>query len=149
MRFTTAILALAATTSATLQAVQNQCHESVWLTFANTTNTTAPEELPSGEAYVTNLNGTGNSLGVTKNKGDYQSTDGYKLILGSSLADALLYWTINSVNGDPFAEESFNCNVTGADPATLGQNATTYEPGVVKVAQDPQDNLTLTLWLCP
>jgi len=50
-----ALLVYASLGSATLWEVQNYCHESIWLTFANVTETRPSEVLPSGEAYVSNL----------------------------------------------------------------------------------------------
>jgi hypothetical protein len=66
-----ATLAFAASATASIQSVQNACHEDVWLTFANSTWTGTSNKLGSGEAFVSNLAGTGDSLGVTKNESAY------------------------------------------------------------------------------
>lgn len=66
-----ALLSYTSLASATLWEVQNYCHESIWLTFASATKTNPSEVLPSGEAYVSNLEGESNSLGVTWTESDY------------------------------------------------------------------------------
>jgi len=138
-----ALLVYASLGSATLWEVQNYCHESIWLTFANVTETRPSEVLPSGEAYVSNLEGENKSLGVTWNESDYWTADGKKLILGASISNNLLYWTISSVNGDPFAGDGFKVTSNG----NVCGNATTVD-GQYHVCDDSDDNVTLTLAIC-
>ncbi|KAF1826114.1 uncharacterized protein K489DRAFT_291367, partial [Dissoconium aciculare CBS 342.82] len=105
MRFTVAaasVIAFAASSSASLITVTNNCANSVFLTSTNSAQqTNGPNELKAGANYVTQIVGQGNSLGVTLNS-DYYSPNTAKLILGTSTASGTLYWSVSSVNGNPF-----------------------------------------------
>jgi hypothetical protein len=109
MRFSAAaasVIALAASSSASLITVTNNCGSSVFLTTTNSQQqTTGPTELAAGASSVSQIVGQGNSLGVTLNK-DYYSPNTAKLILGTSTSSGTLYWSVSSVNGNPFAAPS-------------------------------------------
>lgn len=146
---TTAISLLVYATSAyaTDYIVKDSCPENVFLYFADSSETMGPFELPSSEAYIHNISGSGLSVGVVKNSEDYWSATGPKLIFGvtANQTEAELYWTISSVDGDPMQGESFSVTSDGRVSNVCG-NATSYSTEVHACADD--GNVTLTLWLC-
>jgi hypothetical protein len=86
--------------------VKNNCGNPVYLTTTNQQQqTTGPTELAAGASSVSQIVGQGNSLGVTLNQ-DYYSPNTPKLILGTSTSSGTLYWSVSSVNGNPFAAPS-------------------------------------------
>lgn len=142
----TGLLAFAASTHAAGYIVDNYCIEDVYIFIANPEGTTGPFTLVSGEAYVSAITGGGNSLGIVKHEGDYWSANP-KLILGTSISETgdILYWTLNSVTGDPMAGEKFSVTSSGKTENVCG-NADGYGPEVYACADG--DSVTLTLSLC-
>ncbi|KAK5131754.1 hypothetical protein LTR08_000585 [Meristemomyces frigidus] len=144
---TAGLLAYATSAFATDYIIKDYCQENVFLYFANATATTGPFELASGQAYIHNITGEGISVGMVKNPNDYWSSTGSKLILGATAnkTQAMLYWTINSVDGDAMKGETFSVTSAGRVDDVCG-HATTYDGQVHACADD--GNVTLTLNLC-
>ncbi|KAK5127220.1 hypothetical protein LTR85_008582 [Meristemomyces frigidus] len=144
---TASLLAYATSAYATNYIVKDYCTENVFLFFANSSLTTEPFELASGEAYTHDITGSGISVGVVKNADDYWSATGPKLILGTTAneTEAELYWTVSSVDGDPMKGEGFSVTSDGRVPNVCG-NATSYD-GLVHACAD-DGNVTLSLNLC-
>lgn len=96
------------TTAVSTQEVFNWCGESVFLVNVNSTgSTTGPKEITAGGGnWTTPIVGVGNSVGVSKND-QYFSNKTAKLIWGTSTDAGVLYWTVSSVDGDPFAGEKW------------------------------------------
>ena len=144
---TAGLLAYATSAFATDYIVKDYCRENVFLYLANASATTGPFELASGTAFIHNITGEGISVGVVKNVNDYWSASGPKLVLGASASasQAVLYWTINSVNGDPMKGETFSVTSEGKVDDVCG-HATSYDGQVHACADD--GHVTLTLSLC-
>ncbi|KAK6434409.1 hypothetical protein LTR95_009413, partial [Oleoguttula sp. CCFEE 5521] len=108
MHFTTknilAIIALTTSTHAlSHQVVLNNCNETLYLTYVNSTkSTTGPSPLLAFANAELTIIGVGNSLGVSKSD-QYWSSQTPKLILGTSTDNGILYWSVSYVDGDPFA----------------------------------------------
>lgn len=95
--FTAAGLAtIAASVSASSVQVNNYCDTPCWITLVNSTYGSSQFELGSGQAWVENISGAGNSLGLTKTA-DYWSSSTPKLILGTTIDSAKLWWSVNDV----------------------------------------------------
>jgi len=149
----TAILAYAVAAYATEYIVKDYCQEDVFLYVADPTGTSAPIKLPSGQAYIHQITGLGNSLGVVKQASDYWSATGAKLILGTSrnATEDILYWTLSHVNGDPMNHETFGVGSSrNGQEENVCENATSYDgnDGVVHACPDVGNDITLTLNLC-
>ena len=149
MRFTVAaasVIAFAASSSASLITVTNNCANSVFLTSTNSAQqTNGPNELKAGANYVTQIVGQGNSLGVTLNS-DYYSPNTAKLMLGTSTASGTLYWSVSSVNGNPFAAPSkFSITSPSSSSNDNACGSADSPDGSVKGCADNNVNLRLTL----
>lgn len=87
------VLAFAASASAVSeQLIKNFCTEDIYVTlFLNSTDSTdGPFVLPSGQAWVNDIEGTGNTATITKSANVFQAVP--KLILGTSTDKGILYW---------------------------------------------------------
>lgn len=90
------VAALAASASASSLEVNNYCSQSLWLNFVNSSQGYSQTELKSGTAFLQDISGKGNSLGVTKSS-DYYSSKTAKFILGTTIDNALLWWSVSNV----------------------------------------------------
>lgn len=77
--------------AASYQLVKNYCPSTLYLTIYNNGSTTGPFELPSGQAYINPIAGTGNTATLS-HSADIFSDQVAKLILGTSVSDGILYW---------------------------------------------------------
>lgn len=150
MRFSTAAASLAAvvaTASASSVLVINKCPETLYLTAVDQSGKiTGQPSLTSGGTYQAAIVGQGNSLGIAKNS-DYYSPNTPKIILGTSTANNVLYWSVSSVNGDPFSSSGQKFTVaspSGSNPNACG--AATGPDGQVHGCQD--NNVLLTFTAC-
>lgn len=119
-----ALLALATTSNAlSLQGLINNCNETVYATFTNSTKSTlGPTSVPAnGGIWETEIIGVGNSLGVTKSD-KFWTNETAKLIFGTSTDKGILYWTVSHVDGDPFKDQKFAVLSSEGDKC---ENATT------------------------
>ncbi|KAF2094406.1 hypothetical protein NA57DRAFT_60450 [Rhizodiscina lignyota] len=116
-----ALLAMASSAYAGSASVTNRCKQDLWvsITRAGPGETAHTFKLPTGRTWSESYQGTGNSIGVTTNP-NYYSPDTAKLIWGYSDQPPMVYWSVNSVNGNiglPFSV------VAGDDcPGTNGFN---------------------------
>ena len=91
------LAALATSVSGSSVLLMNNCADSVWLTFVNSTQVAqGPFEVPSYKSFEEAIVGDGNSYGVSMSN-DYYSSDVPKLILGASSDDGTLYWSVSDV----------------------------------------------------
>ncbi|KAK4540797.1 hypothetical protein LTR36_008874 [Oleoguttula mirabilis] len=143
----TGLLACASSAYATNYIIKDYCTEKVYLYFADSSATTGPFELDSGEAFTQKITGSGHSIGVVNNTSDYWSATGPKCILGvtANETEAELYWTISTVDGDCLQGKSFSVTSEGRVPDVCG-TTTSYDGEVHACADD--GNVTLTWNLC-
>ncbi|KAL1304136.1 hypothetical protein AAFC00_000564 [Neodothiora populina] len=122
MRFQQVIASLAliaGTAVAGSAVVQNNCNEEVWLTITRADQSSTQQKLAgNGGRYSEQISGQGNSFGLTKNA-DYYSASTPKLIWGFSDSNPTLYYSVSSVNGDPFAGEKFQLSATDGNCAQV------------------------------
>ena len=107
MRFitTTAIVvSLVSSSFASTVGVVSRCNQNLYLLVSNSTVAGAPIALAPNGTYSQPLVGSGNQFGVAKDS-DYYATTTAKFTFGFSVAtdSHLTYWSIGTVNGDPFA----------------------------------------------
>lgn len=90
------------------QTVLNNCTEPIFVTYLNSTKSThGPTQINgTGGTWNSSIVGVGNSLGVSKSD-QFWSKQTPKLILGASTDRGVLYWTVSSVDGDPFGGEKW------------------------------------------
>ena len=118
------LLAFAASSAAiSNQLVKNYCLEDVYLSLYGNGETNTPFLLPSGQAFISNIVGFGNTATVSKNPNIF-SPDTAKLILGSSSDKGILYWSVSSAGGDPFVDEKFQVASEGSAPDVCQSAAT-------------------------
>lgn len=105
---TTLLSLLAATThSLSTQTIINNCPTALYLTNTDSNKTTTgPSAIDAGVNRTFPIIGTGNSLGVTKND-RFWTPETAKLIMGTSTDSGILYWTVSSVDGDPFVGQKW------------------------------------------
>ncbi|KAF1980970.1 hypothetical protein K402DRAFT_425774 [Aulographum hederae CBS 113979] len=118
------VLALATSAIAGTAFVRNNCGQTVYLTITRGNQATTTSTIAPGGSFSEGYHGTGNSIGVTKNP-DYYSPNTPKLIFGYSDQPPTVYWSVNSVNGDPFSGQTFSVDANsgnGACPGTVGYN---------------------------
>ncbi|TKA71448.1 hypothetical protein B0A55_07171 [Friedmanniomyces simplex] len=123
------LLASATSAQASRYLVRNFCPFSVYLSFANTTQTVTDELLSSGLAFLGPIAGEGNSVGVTNQPGQYWSATGWKAIFGTSTKDGKLWWSLSDLVGDPIAPHTVNVTSSGTKDDVCG-HATDYMGGV-------------------
>ena len=90
------LLALATSASAISdQLVKNYCQEGKYLTLSvnATENKIGPFILPSGEAYISNITGIGNTA-IVSNDPNIFTSEVAKLVLGTSTDNGILYWYV-------------------------------------------------------
>ncbi|KAG9943428.1 hypothetical protein KCU85_g8699, partial [Aureobasidium melanogenum] len=143
MHFTTlttaSILALASSALAGKAAVKNNCPQDVYLTITRQDQSHTQQKLAAnGGYYSEQLQGQGNSYGLTKNT-DYYSPNTAKLIWGASDSAGVVYYSLNNVDGNPFDGQSVS--LTGNQPNCP---AVTSVDGSTKACSDAND-FTLTV----
>ena len=140
MRFTIAaagLMTLISTAAAGTVNVVNHCTEQKFLTITRSNQQSSTMAIAgNGGSYKENINGQGNSFGITNND-QYYSASTPKLIWGFSDAPPTLYYSVSSVNGDPQAGETFSLD------SSCG-SVTSYD-GQVHACDDSGD---FTLNLC-
>ena len=94
-KFTAAtLLAFSASAAAySSQLIENYCASTVWLTLSvNVTDgTTTTIELVSGQAYVSNITGEGNTA-IISNGSNIYAPDVGKITLGTSNSENEVFW---------------------------------------------------------
>lgn len=134
------LLALASTALAGNSIVKNNCAEQVYLTITDSSQSSTQYALAgNGGSYSAPISGQGNSFGITKNS-DYYSASTAKLIWGFSDTPPTLYYSVSSVNGDPFSGESWKLSATDGSCASVSN----YD-GQTNTCADSND---FTLALC-
>ena len=109
MHFTLAVLStLAATAFAGTANIVNRCHQNAYLTITRSDQTSKTYTLgPNNGQYNEAITGQGNSYGVTLDP-NYYSPNTPKLIWGVSDVPPIFYYSVNTVDGNPFASLGFN-----------------------------------------
>lgn len=146
MRFSTVTLGLLSATSTALAGtvtIQNNAKEIVYLTETLSDQTSTSSTIAVNASYSEVAAGQGKSLGITLNP-NYFSPSTPKLIFGYSVdtMSGLVYWTVSSVDGNPFSAPGDGFNVEPSDPTCT--NATTYD-GQVHTCGSAA-NFTLTVY---
>lgn len=143
MRFSIAAAGLATMVSTALAGnaiVKNNCAEDVYLTITRSDQSSTQYALAADSGtYSETLTGQGNSFGVTKSA-DYYSASTPKLIWGFSDSASTVYYSVSSVDGNPFSGESFSLSATNTACGTV----TAYD-GLTYTCADSND---FTLALC-
>ncbi|KAF1346151.1 hypothetical protein BDV97DRAFT_401507 [Delphinella strobiligena] len=130
MRFSVALAGLATLVSTALAGnavVQNNASEDVYLTITRPDQTSTQQQLAgNGGRYSEPISGTGISFGLTKSS-DYYSASTPKLIWGFSDSAPTLYYSVSSVNGNPFDGESWSLKATdGSCTVVTSPDSNTY-----------------------
>ncbi|KAF2154181.1 hypothetical protein K461DRAFT_277283 [Myriangium duriaei CBS 260.36] len=122
MQITLAVLsALAATAFAGTANVVNRCNQPAYLTITRSDQTTQTYTLAAGQGqYHEVIKGQGNSYGVTLDP-NYYSPNTPKLIWGVSDVPPTLYYSVNTVDGNPFANLGFS--LVTSDSTCSGVNS--------------------------
>lgn len=128
-----------ATANAAFVELNNHCTTSLWVVIA-TEAVPQPQswELKSGVAWKDVIVGKGNDFGVSLDKLYYSNVP--KLVLGTSLDQGRVWWSVNSVSGVAFADGEFN--VTSPEPCG---STSTYDQ---LVHNCPDGDFTVTLDVC-
>ncbi|KAF2173199.1 hypothetical protein M409DRAFT_49679 [Zasmidium cellare ATCC 36951] len=101
-------LSLALSANASWLVVNNFCRKTLYLSNANQTSWTPPiQNVSTATSWTTKISGEGNQLGISLVE-EYYNEDTPRFILGSSVKDGRLWWTVNSLKADPFDGEPFN-----------------------------------------
>ncbi|KJX94771.1 hypothetical protein TI39_contig4159g00066 [Zymoseptoria brevis] len=109
------LLGLSTYTSASSLQINNYCTDSLWTTLTSPSEPFAePFEIPSGVANISDISGSGNSLGVTFSK-DYYAENTPKLVLGFTSVNGRLWWSLGDISGDPFKGKAFNVTTPDHD----------------------------------
>lgn len=133
------ILALASSTFASKVAVKNNCPQDIFLQITRQDQSHTQQKIASNGGYFSEqLNGQGNSYGITKNQ-DYYSPNTPKLIWGASDSAGVVYYSLNNVDGNPFNGQSVK--LTGNQQSCP---AVTSVDGSTKACSNVND-FTLTL----
>ncbi|KAK5174095.1 uncharacterized protein LTR77_001175 [Saxophila tyrrhenica] len=141
----TPLLALATTVTAiSNQVIRNYCPEGKFITLLlNQTGVDGPFLLPSGQAYEYAINGTGNSVTVANVAADFGAAVP-RLDLGTSTNNGIIYWAVNNLTGDPFADSNFNVTSSGKNE-NVCQSCVGYDKQVHACIDN---DVTLFLSLC-
>ncbi|KAK3050048.1 hypothetical protein LTR09_008703 [Extremus antarcticus] len=138
------VLVTGAVATVSDQVIANYCSGPKYITLnLNATGINGPFILPSGQAYVYNITGTGNSATIA-NEAANVGGEVPRLDLGTSTDNAILYWAVNNLTGDPFAGSSFNITSSGITP-NVCQSAIGYDK---QVHACTDNGVTLTLNMC-
>lgn len=100
------VSALAATALAGYATVENKGSSDVYLTITLADQTSTQYTIHPDDAFSEAVVGEGNSWGLTTNS-DYYSPNTPKLIWGFSDSDGTVYYSVNTVDGNPFASSGF------------------------------------------
>ncbi|KAF2214986.1 hypothetical protein CERZMDRAFT_95360 [Cercospora zeae-maydis SCOH1-5] len=145
-----ALLAASAAANSIVQ-VNNFCPFSHWITIMNGTFFVEGQqtmELARQIAYQTGINGKGNSLGITTSN-NYWTPATPKVVLYYSTDQGQIAWSINSLDGEPFANDHFNVTTatgSGSENFDVCGSAVGYEGKGHSCADT--GNVTLNLNLC-
>ncbi|KAK4507233.1 hypothetical protein PRZ48_000968 [Zasmidium cellare] len=126
MRFssvTALCLSLALSTNASWLLINNYCKETIWISDANQTSWTPPiQNISTAVSWTKKISGEGNQLGVSLTE-DYYNKETPRFILGTSVKDGKLWWTVNNLKKDPFDGEAFNVTAGSKEcGSTTGYN---------------------------
>ncbi|KAK3675603.1 hypothetical protein LTR78_004687 [Recurvomyces mirabilis] len=143
---TASLLAFAVSAHATSYEINNYCTYNVSLTLSNATATEPALTLNSGLAFITDIVGKGNSVGITKEPGDYWDANGKKGIFGTSTVDGTLWWDLatGNSNGGPLDPQSINVTSSGPKADSCG-HVTDYSGGVKNCPDDGHVALVVNL----
>ncbi|KAK7185568.1 hypothetical protein DPSP01_010752 [Paraphaeosphaeria sporulosa] len=122
-------LSLAATAAAAqpLLRVTNQCSENVYVVYSNDQYKAAQVTLTQGKGFQVILSGLGYSVGLSTDPAFYSEAVA-KLIFGYSVNtdNGLLYYSIASDYGNPFASQSFSLTGNNGCASVNSPNGVTY-----------------------
>jgi hypothetical protein len=128
------VLAIASTALAGSAGIKNKCKQDIFLTITGANQKSTQMKIAANGGYFsTPIQGQGNSYGLTKNS-DYYSANTPKLIWGASDSNGINYYSLNTVNGNPFAGESLSLSGNQPGCATI-----TNPDGNTKACTDKAD----------
>ncbi|KAI5207025.1 hypothetical protein E4T39_02056 [Aureobasidium subglaciale] len=128
------ILAIASTALAGTAGIKNNCGQDIFLTITHSDQSHSQMSIAANGGYFSEqINGQGNSYGLTKNS-DYYSANTPKLIWGASDSDGTIYYSLNTVNGNPFDGQSISLSGNQPGCATI-----TSPDGSTKACTDKAD----------
>lgn len=133
------ISALSATAFAGTAVVTNKCSQDVFLTITRSDQTSQTYDIQSGISYSETISGQGNSFGVTLSS-DYYSPNTPKLIWGFSDVSPTLYYSVSTVDGNPFGSLGFGLVVS--------DNSCSGVASADSRTRTCEDGATFTLNLC-
>ncbi|KAI4775538.1 hypothetical protein E4T52_09512 [Aureobasidium sp. EXF-3400] len=132
--FIASALALASTALAGTAGIKNNCKQDIFLTTTGQNQKSTQLKIAAnGGYYSTPIQGQGNSYGLSKSA-DYYSANTAKLIWGASDSNGVTYYSLNTVNGNPFAGQSVR--LSGSQP---GCATITSPDGATKACTDKAD----------
>ncbi|EMC93279.1 hypothetical protein BAUCODRAFT_235042 [Baudoinia panamericana UAMH 10762] len=138
------LLATAASVQASQYTIINHCPWSIWITLANQGGTGNPAELQANHTSpAVTMTGSGNSVGITRDSNYWGLTE-YKLIFGYTESAGTIWWSVNDVNGDPFAENPWNITSSGSRDDVCG-HASNYGTNVYSC---PDQAVSIFVHLC-
>lgn len=123
-----ALLSLASTSVAATVGVVNHCNENVYLTIADASQVSQQYNITVNGNYSQPLVGTNNQFGISKSS-DYYAATTAKFIFGYSddTADALTYWSVSNLNGDPLTGGAGEGGFAVIPSDSSCANTTTYD----------------------
>jgi hypothetical protein len=128
------VLAIASTALAGSAGIKNNCKQDIFLTTTGPNQKSTQMKIAANGGYFsTPIQGQGNSYGLTKNS-DYYSANTPKLIWGASDSNGVTYYSLNTVNGNPFAGQSISLSGNQPGCATI-----TKPDGNTKACTDKAD----------
>lgn len=121
------VSALASTAFAGTAVVYNSCGSNIYLTTTDSSQQSTTTTIgPNGSTSAT-ISGSGNSWGVSTNMDFYSSTTP-KLIWGFTDTAPTLYYSVSTVDGNPFS--SFSLSTTDSTcPVITSANGSTVTCG--------------------
>lgn len=106
----------------------NSCSETIYLAKDDADYDSEIISIGTGSSFGVSLSGTGNSIGVSL-VSDFWATTTPKLILGYTVdtTSALTYYSVGTVDGNPFASLGFSVTSNNAAcEGTTSANGVTY-----------------------
>ncbi|KAH0359677.1 hypothetical protein KCU65_g9822, partial [Aureobasidium melanogenum] len=132
--FIASVFALTSTALAGSAGIKNNCNQDIFLTTTGPNQKSSQMKIAANGGYFsTPINGQGNSYGLSKNK-DYYSGNTPKLIWGASDSNSVTYYSLNTVNGNPFNGQKISLSGNQPGCATI-----TSPDGSTKACTDKAD----------
>lgn len=100
---------IAATALAGSASVVNKCNHDIFLTISEPNKASTQHTIKAGAKFTQPVVGSGNSWGLTNNA-NYYSASTPKLIWGWSDSSNTVYYSVNTVDGNPYSKFSLNTN---------------------------------------